>query len=427
VQSSASLSRNLVGMDKRRSLSLLLWSTAGVLPVLVPAAFAFQLPVTPFARTSSRSACFSCVQGAVPQFARSLPRTSPRNGHLAFMCSARSPGGTSSDTEEDKMNFKKDSEIQGELTSNTEADKIGFDKDGKFQRAWTLPPVPGVPLQHHTDRYNSAIVEDARLNSSSTSREQFQALLDESMEKWKEANIRAVWIRIATEACELIPVAIKAGFTPHHSAPDHFTMTAWFGKGESRLPPAASHFVGVAGFVLDRVKDKDGKMVNKVLVIQEKSGPAAGIGLWKFPGGLVDPKEDIPQAAEREVFEETGVVADFQRLCSIQENHHVRGPGREGTTDLFCLCYLRPRISGALPAKQEEEIAACAWMPLEEVLALPFFQKGALKEMAAIGQQVAMEEEEGGGQSGFQRKEIEMTFRNGTCSLLHPPTPKAPR
>ena len=44
-------------------------------------------------------------------------------------------------------------------------------------------------------------------------------------------------------------------------------------------------------------------------MVQEKSGPSAGINMWKLPGGLVDNKEDISAAAVREVLEETGVNA----------------------------------------------------------------------------------------------------------------------
>jgi ADP-ribose pyrophosphatase YjhB (NUDIX family) len=58
----------------------------------------------------------------------------------------------------------------------------------------------------------------------------------------------------------------------------------------------------------------------------------------------VDNKEDISIAVEREVLEETGVRAEFQRLMTIQENHQIRGPGREGSTDLFCVCLLKPLL-----------------------------------------------------------------------------------
>ena len=38
-------------------------------------------------------------------------------------------------------------------------------------------------------------------------------------------------------------------------------------------------------------------------------------------------------------------------MCSIQENHEVRGPGREGSTDLYCIAWLAPEVSGAPSAR----------------------------------------------------------------------------
>ena len=51
-----------------------------------------------------------------------------------------------------------------------------------------------------------------------------------------------------------------------------------------------------------------------------------------------------------------------------QETHSMSGPGRRGTTDIFCVCALRlpaegskPGVAQALPrpTAQEAEIAAC--------------------------------------------------------------------
>lgn len=49
--------------------------------------------------------------------------------------------------------------------------------------------------------------------------------------------------------------------------------------------------------------------------MKEKRGTYLG---WKFPGGLADPDETIPQAVAREVFEETGVKAEFQSIIMFR-------------------------------------------------------------------------------------------------------------
>jgi hypothetical protein len=101
-------------------------------------------------------------------------------------------------------------------------------------------------------RFDSAIVDDKRCNSSETDAASFDQQLAESISIWEKSNVRAVWLRLATDASHLVPIATRRGFIPHHAAPDHFTFTRWFGAEPSRLPPGPSHFIGVAGFVLDQ-------------------------------------------------------------------------------------------------------------------------------------------------------------------------------
>jgi ADP-ribose pyrophosphatase YjhB (NUDIX family) len=45
----------------------------------------------------------------------------------------------------------------------------------------------------------------------------------------------------------------------------------------------------------------------EMLVVQEANGPLRGQDFWKMPTGLVHEGEDLIDAVEREVLEETGV------------------------------------------------------------------------------------------------------------------------
>jgi|WetSurMetagenome_2_1015567.scaffolds.fasta_scaffold506687_2 ADP-ribose pyrophosphatase YjhB (NUDIX family) len=43
-------------------------------------------------------------------------------------------------------------------------------------------------------------------------------------------------------------------------------------------------------------------------------------GLWCLPGGMVDPGENVTQACEREVYEETGLKVSILRLTGLYSN-----------------------------------------------------------------------------------------------------------
>ena len=67
------------------------------------------------------------------------------------------------------------------------------------------------------------------------------------------------------------------------------------------------HSVSVAGIVVD---DKD-----RVLVIQRRDN-----GHWEPPGGVLELDETPEQGVQREVFEETGVRVEVDRLTGVYKN-----------------------------------------------------------------------------------------------------------
>jgi 8-oxo-dGTP pyrophosphatase MutT (NUDIX family) len=102
----------------------------------------------------------------------------------------------------------------------------------------------------------------------------------------------------------------------------------------------------------------------KMLVVQEITGPAAARSLWKMPTGLLDPGEDIDQAAMRELKEETGLQALRCEGVLCFRQAHGTSAGR-ATSDLFFVCLLSvPLVDDLQPC--QHEIKAIQWMPVQE-------------------------------------------------------------
>ena len=55
---------------------------------------------------------------------------------------------------------------------------------------------------------------------------------------------------------------------------------------------------------------------SKVLIIERAKPP---LGMWSLPGGHVEPGETVAKAAERELLEETGLIARLDHFVGLYE------------------------------------------------------------------------------------------------------------
>jgi 8-oxo-dGTP pyrophosphatase MutT (NUDIX family) len=88
-------------------------------------------------------------------------------------------------------------------------------------------------------------------------------------------------------------------------------------------------------------------------------GRRADIGVWTLPGGIIDPAEQPADAAVREVFEETGVVALPEILTSVTVSEPMTYPNGDQVQYLeYCF---RCRLAGGQPGPGDGELSAAGW------------------------------------------------------------------
>jgi len=96
----------------------------------------------------------------------------------------------------------------------------------------------------------------------------------------------------------------------------------------------------------------------EVLLCQRNLEP--GRGRWSFPSGYVDVGEAVQAAARREVWEETGLVVEVERLVGVYDS-----PNRP----VVYIVYAGRVVGGELRAN-------------DEVQGVGYFQLDALPELA---------------------------------------------
>ncbi|XP_058005956.1 nudix hydrolase 2 isoform X2 [Hevea brasiliensis] len=161
----------------------------------------------------------------------------------------------------------------------------------------------------------------------------------------------------------------QEGFRYHHAEPEYLMLVRWLPNSPDTLPANASHRVGIGAFIVNNKRE--------VLVIQENSGGFKGTGVWKLPTGVVNEGEDICEAAIREVKEETGIEAEFIEILAFRQSHHAFF----GKSDLFFVCMLQPHSFNI--RKQDSEVEAAQWMPIEDYLNQPYNKEHQLFQYVA--------------------------------------------
>ena len=219
-----------------------------------------------------------------------------------------------------------------------------------------------------------------------TDPEVFGQCLAASLDQWQAEGRKGIWIYVPTARADLVPVACAQGFAFHMvNAQGLLILSRWLPTDTpSRLPRGPLYQVGVGCLVLHPNNE------TLMLAVQEITGPAAAAKLWKMPTGLADPSEDIHEAAEREMREETGLEATCDGILVFRQSHATTSrAGTRAASDLFFVCRMRlttttttDNASSSLHATaltaQPEEIAAIQWMPIADFMNQEIWQSSPL-------------------------------------------------
>lgn len=210
-----------------------------------------------------------------------------------------------------------------------------------------------LSFKYRTNNYAAVLIEADSLPDDTA------VLLSDlplALDHWRTAGLRSVWLEIPIQKAHLISAATSHGFEFHSTDPDALTLTLKLAE-DVNLPAGPTHQIATGSVVIN---DK-----NELLVIVERAHAKTMPNFFKLPGGAVDPGERLEEAAEREVWEETGVKARFEQLTMFR--HWVNY--RPNMSDIYFICRLTPLTSALTP--QASEIDRALWMPLDEYLNHP--------------------------------------------------------
>ena len=206
-------------------------------------------------------------------------------------------------------------------------------------------------LEFDTNPFGGVIMNPAHLPDDAA---EFETLLSHSLKMWGDDGYKVVWLEAPIEKVDLVPVAVRHGFTFHHSEEDHLMMTHRL-EADAFVPPYATHYTGAGGVVINDRKE--------ILVVSEKYRRSSKNPSYKLPGGALAQGEHLADCVTREVFEETGVRAEFISIVCFRHWHGYR----YGKSDIYFVCRLKPLTEEV--TIQAEEIAEALWMPVDDYLA----------------------------------------------------------
>jgi ADP-ribose pyrophosphatase YjhB (NUDIX family) len=101
-----------------------------------------------------------------------------------------------------------------------------------------------------------------------------------------------------------------------------------------------------------------------VLLVRRAHAP--WLGLWCAPGGFCEETEHPVAAAEREILEETGLLARVTGFLGIWLDRYADDPSDEDA-DMISVAYYLAEPLGCEQVERDDEASEVAWFPLADL------------------------------------------------------------
>ncbi len=195
------------------------------------------------------------------------------------------------------------------------------------------------------DRYQGITIDPDSLPESTN---EFQKEISTLIHNLNGSKL--LWVKIPIEKSDFIPVLTKLNFQFHHCKEDYLMLVKTLVENPI-VPTAKNYTVGVGAIIRDE---------NNLLVVKDKFN--AG---YKLPGGHVDNNEPLKEALKREVFEETGIHAEFESILNL--GHFTKG--QFGESIIYIVCTAKA-LTKEISIYDDSEIIEAKWIDVEEFLIL---------------------------------------------------------
>lgn len=211
--------------------------------------------------------------------------------------------------------------------------------------------------KYRRNRYHDIEIDLSKLRADSEV--ELTQSIDYETRKWayqingkRGCDAAVMWIRIPANLSRTVPWLLKNGFELHHAAKTHI-MVVRPKTSNAVIPLYGTHYVRVECLVIEIE-------TGRILMVRERLGYDTPL---KLVTGSVDLNEYISHAAEREVLEETGIVAKAESPLGYGNRL-----GTRFSRDEILIGMLLYAERGQIPKFDGREIVEAIWMEPERAI-----------------------------------------------------------